>query len=104
MRPSQQKASALDGALLIPNAVQFQRRYSELKMPVVIIAGDDDRLIDTDKQSARLHRDISHSRFHRLSGSGHMIQQTQTDDVMAAIDEAANLVIEKRKMSSSGPV
>ena len=91
MRPSQQKASAVDGSLLIPNAIQFQHRYAELKMPVVIIAGDADRLIETDKQSARLHRDISHSRFHRLPGAGHMIHQTQTDDVMAAIDEAANL-------------
>ncbi|MCP3442314.1 alpha/beta fold hydrolase [Bradyrhizobium sp. CCGUVB14] len=91
MRPSQQRASAVDGSLLIPNAVEFQHRYAELKMPVVIIAGDADRLIDTEKQSARLHRDISHSRFHRLSGAGHMIEQTQTDDVMAAIDEAANL-------------
>jgi len=90
MRPSQQKASAVDGSLLIPNALRFQHRYAELKMAVVIIAGDEDRLIDTDEQSARLHRDISHSRFHRLPRSGHMIQQTQTNDVMAAINEAAN--------------
>ena len=61
-------------------------------MPVVIIAGDADRLIETDKQSARLHRDVGHSRFHLVPGAGHMIHQTQTDDVMAAIDEAANYV------------
>jgi pimeloyl-ACP methyl ester carboxylesterase len=91
MRPSQQKASAVDGALLIPNAIQFQHRYAELNMPVVIVAGGEDRLVETDKQSARLHRDIPHSRFHRLPGAGHMIEQTQTDDVMAAINEAAEL-------------
>jgi pimeloyl-ACP methyl ester carboxylesterase len=91
IRPSQQKASAVDGSLLIPNAIRFHQRYAELKMPVVIIAGDADQLIETDKQSARLHRDISQSRFHRLPGAGHMIHQTQTNDVMAAIDEAANL-------------
>ena len=34
-------------------------QYADLKMPVVIIAGEDDKLIDVDSQSARLHSDIS---------------------------------------------
>lgn len=91
LRPSQQKATAVDGALLIPNVFEFQHRYAELKMPVVILAGDQDRLVETDKQSARLHRDIAHSRLHLLPGAGHMIEQTQTEDLMAAINEVASL-------------
>jgi pimeloyl-ACP methyl ester carboxylesterase len=59
-------------------------------MPVVIIAGEQDRLVDIDTQSARLHSDISQSRFHRFPGNGHMIQQTATDRVMSAIGEVAN--------------
>jgi pimeloyl-ACP methyl ester carboxylesterase len=89
LRPSQIRASAAEAALMIPDAFHFRNRYGELKMPVVIVAGEDDRLIDTDTQSARLHDDVSQSTFHRLSGSGHMIQQTATDEVMAAIHEAA---------------
>jgi pimeloyl-ACP methyl ester carboxylesterase len=76
---------------MIPDAFHFEDKYAELKMPVVIIAGEDDRLIDIDKQSARLHSDVSQSAFHRLAQNGHMIHQTATGEVMAAINEAAGI-------------
>jgi pimeloyl-ACP methyl ester carboxylesterase len=60
-----------------------------LKMPVVIIAGEQDQLIDIDTQSARLHSAISQSLFHRVAQNGHMIHQTATGEVMAAINEVA---------------
>jgi pimeloyl-ACP methyl ester carboxylesterase len=63
--------------------------YANLKMPVAIVAGNEDRLIDTDAQSARLHRDIAQSRFHCVPGNGHMIHQTATEIVMSAIAEVA---------------
>lgn len=88
-RPSQIRASAAESALMIPDAFHFDDKYGELKMPVVIIAGENDRLIDIDKQSARLHSDISQSAFHRVPRTGHMIHQTATREVMAAIDEVA---------------
>jgi pimeloyl-ACP methyl ester carboxylesterase len=89
LRPSQIRASAAESALMIPDAFKFRHRYTELKMPVVIIAGEQDRLVDIDTQSARLHSDISQSSFRQLPGNGHMIQQTATDRVMSAISEAA---------------
>jgi pimeloyl-ACP methyl ester carboxylesterase len=55
LRPSQIRASAAESALMIPDAFQFQNRYKYLKMPVVIIAGEQDRLVDIETQSARLH-------------------------------------------------
>ena len=58
-------------------------------MPVVIIAGEDDRLIDIDKQSARLHSDVPQSAFHRAAGNGYIIHQTATSKVMAAVNEVA---------------
>jgi pimeloyl-ACP methyl ester carboxylesterase len=87
LRPSQVRASAAESALMIPDAFGLRNRYAELKMPVIIIAGEQDRLIDIDRQSARLHSDIPQSRFHRVAGNGHMIQQTATDQVMSAIRE-----------------
>lgn len=89
VRPSQIRASAAESALMIPDAFYFRNEYARLKMPVVIVAGDEDRLVDTDTQSSRLHRDVQQSSFHRVPGSGHMIHQTATGVVMAAIDEAA---------------
>jgi pimeloyl-ACP methyl ester carboxylesterase len=74
---------------MIPGALAARRDYGNLRMPVVIIAGDDDRLVDTDEQSARLHREIGHSTLRRIAGIGHMVHQTRTELVMSAIDEAA---------------
>jgi pimeloyl-ACP methyl ester carboxylesterase len=74
---------------MIPDAFASQKDYAKLKMPVVIVAGEEDRLIDIHKQSARLHRDITQSTLHRIPGVGHMVHQTATTTVMVAIDEAA---------------
>jgi len=58
-------------------------------MPIIIIAGEEDRLIDIDEQSARLHDEVKQSKMHRIAGAGHMVQQSATGDLMAAIDQAA---------------
>jgi pimeloyl-ACP methyl ester carboxylesterase len=89
LRPSQIRASAAEAAMMIPDAFMLRNQYGDLKMPVVIIAGEQDRLIDIDTQSARLHSDIRQSRFRQVAGNGHMIQQTATDQVMSAIREVA---------------
>ena len=75
---------------MIPDAFHYRDEYANLKMPLVIVAGDEDRLVDIDTQSARLHRDVSQSRFHRVPGTGHMIHQTATGVVMSAINEVAS--------------
>jgi pimeloyl-ACP methyl ester carboxylesterase len=90
LRPSQIRASAAESALMIPDAFRLRNEYASLKMPVVIIAGEEDQLIDIDEQSARLHADVSQSRFHRISGTGHMVHQTATAAVMSAIDQVAD--------------
>ena len=48
-----------------------------------------DRLVDIDAQSSRLHSDVPQSKFHRVPGNGHMVHQTATHDVMSAINEVA---------------
>lgn len=89
LRPSQIRASAAESALMIPDAFMYHNRYADLKMPVLILAGEHDRLIDIDTQSGRLHSEIAQSKFHRVAGNGHMIQQTATDQVMSGILEVA---------------
>jgi pimeloyl-ACP methyl ester carboxylesterase len=95
-RPSQLRASAAESALMVPAALAWHRRYAALKMPVAIIAGEDDRLIDTDEQSARLHQDVLQSTLRRIPGVGHMVHQSATDVVMTAIDEAQDVSRETR--------
>ena len=89
LRPSQIHASAAEAALMIPDAFRFSDEYANLKMPIVIVAGDKDRLVDIDAQSSRLHSDVPHSKFHRIPGTGHMVHQTATGVVLCAINEVA---------------
>jgi pimeloyl-ACP methyl ester carboxylesterase len=89
LRPSQIRASAAESALMIPDAFYFRGQYADLKMPVVIVAGDEDKVVDIDTQSTRLHHDVSQSKFHRVRGAGHMVHQSAPSIVMSAIDEAA---------------
>nr|WP_247973889.1 alpha/beta hydrolase [Bradyrhizobium sp. 195] len=89
VRPSQMRAAAAEASMMVPSAFVASKGYGGLKMPTVIIAGEGDRLIDIDKQSARLHDELKQSSLRRVAGAGHMIHQSATSDVMAAIDEAA---------------
>jgi pimeloyl-ACP methyl ester carboxylesterase len=88
LRPSQLRASAADAALMIPAAFAFHKQYAGLTMPVAIIAGEDDKLVDTNKQSVRLHREIPQSTLDLVASVGHMVHQSATDAVLAAIDKA----------------
>jgi len=67
-----------------------------LKMPMIIVAGAQDKLIDTDQQSALLHSEVPQSTFCRIPGSGHMVQQTATDQVISAVRDLANCLAERR--------
>jgi len=89
VRPSQIRASAVETGLMNPAAFVSAKTYDELSTPVIIIAGEDDRLIDIDEQSGPLHDEVTQSKMHRIAGAGRMVQQSATGDLMAAIDEAA---------------
>ena len=89
MRPSQIRASAAETALMIPAAFGFRETYGHLKMPVVIVAGTEDRVVEA-QQSAGLHRDIAHSTLRCIPNTGHMVHQTATAEVMSAIDMVAS--------------
>jgi pimeloyl-ACP methyl ester carboxylesterase len=89
-RPTQIRASAAESAFMIPGAFAASGSYADLEMPVAILAGLEDRIVDIDRQSSRLHREVTQSTLHRIPGTGHMVHQTATDLVMAAIDRAAD--------------
>jgi pimeloyl-ACP methyl ester carboxylesterase len=91
VRPSQIRAEAAESALLVPTAHAASSDYATIRTPVAIIAGAEDRLIDPQKQSLRLHGDIRHSVYRSVAGSGHMVHQTDTEAVMSAVDEVAAL-------------
>lgn len=92
LRPSHLRASAEESALMIPGAVGARSRYAELRVPVAILAGEEDRMVDARRQSARLHGDIPHSSLAVLPGTGHMAHHTAMPAVLAAVERVAQAV------------
>ncbi|WP_375454397.1 alpha/beta fold hydrolase [uncultured Methylobacterium sp.] len=89
IRPAQLRASAAESAMMIPDALAVQSRYRELSMPVAIIAGTGDKMVDLDGQAVRLHRALPSSSLHVVEDCGHMVHHTAPREVMAAVDTVA---------------
>ncbi|MES2355734.1 MAG: alpha/beta hydrolase [Pseudomonadota bacterium] len=88
LRPSQLRASAAESGSMIPAAMDLRRHYRDLKMPVVIMAGTNDRVVKVKRHSVQLHNEIPHSDLRLAPGIGHMIHHFIPQDVNAAIDAA----------------
>jgi pimeloyl-ACP methyl ester carboxylesterase len=88
VRPWQIRASALDGAAMVPDASRLSAQYGSLSMPVVIMAGDEDKVIEPE-QARKLGRAIPDGTLRILPGIGHMMHPVATDQVVDAIDAVA---------------
>ena len=89
LRPWQIRATAAEAALMVPAAMKLRHRYRELSMPISIIAGMRDRVVTTERQSARLHAELPSSTFDTVEGAGHMVHHVAPDLVLAAIFAAS---------------
>jgi len=87
LRTSQMQAVDDEAGMLIEATGALSRHYGSLAVPSCLIAGTDDRIVDTDLHSTRLHLDLSGSSFRRVPGSGHMVHHAAPDEVLAAIAE-----------------
>jgi pimeloyl-ACP methyl ester carboxylesterase len=89
LRPSQTRASSEETVMMVPAAAALEGRYRELRLPVCIMSGGADRIVDTDSQAVRLHSVIGLSEMRVLPGLGHMMHYFATDQVVRAIDGVA---------------
>jgi pimeloyl-ACP methyl ester carboxylesterase len=90
LRPSQLRTIGAESAILIPDVAALRRRYSELRLPVVLLAGSEDRFVDPNTHSAALHQELPHSRLQMVPGAGHMVHHTRPDEVLGAIDRVSS--------------
>jgi pimeloyl-ACP methyl ester carboxylesterase len=86
IRPSQIRAVAQDTATMGSAVAAMRRRYRELRMPVVIMAGTMDRIVDHRKHSVRLHEEIAQSALRLVPGVGHMLHYAVPEQVVDAIE------------------
>lgn len=85
LRPVQIRANAEDAAFMIPAARAVSARYKELELPVAIIAGDADKVVDFEAHSTRLNRDVPQSKLVVVPGAGHMVHYADPERVVAAV-------------------
>jgi pimeloyl-ACP methyl ester carboxylesterase len=88
LRPSQIRAEAQDTATMVSAVAAMQHHYRELRMPVVIMAGTKDRIVDYRKHTVRLHQEIAQSALRLVPGVGHMLHYAVPEQVVDAIEAA----------------
>ncbi len=71
---------------LAPHARNLWKRMDELRMPVLVIAGDDDRVVPT-RHSRRLAEITPGAKFVLVKGCGHMPQEEKPEALLQAIDQ-----------------
>jgi pimeloyl-ACP methyl ester carboxylesterase len=87
VHPDRIAAWANDEKTLRGSLAALSQRYSEIDIPVVIVTGDTDRVLDPAQHAYPLHQTIKHSKLVVLPQTGHQLPQTQPDAVVAAIDD-----------------
>ena len=85
VRPVQIRANAEDAALMVPSAAQLADRYGDLKVPLALMAGADDAVIDPHEHAERLHAEVPGSRLFLVPGSGHMVHHIAPQTVVEAV-------------------
>jgi len=88
MRPDRIRACAYDERTLTASLKVLSQHYCDIAMPVVIVTGSADRLLDPAEHAYPLQKAIKNSKLIVLPETGHQVPQTQPDAVIAAIDAA----------------
>ena len=88
VRPAQLRAAALDTGWMNTAAARLAPHYAGIGLPVTLMAGSGDRIVDPRQQTQRLHQTLPNSELQMVEGAGHMLHHIAPDQVMAAIDRA----------------
>ncbi|RWB72403.1 MAG: alpha/beta hydrolase [Mesorhizobium sp.] len=90
-RPSQLRSISAESFLMLASALLPNRRYSDVAIPVGIIAGAGDQLFDAKAQALRLQSEISQALVDIVPDAGHMVHQSRPEAILAMIDKIAAL-------------
>ena len=86
LRPSQIRASAQEALTMVGAAAAISRRYRELDLPIVLLAGAGDRIVSVRKQAVRFQQEVRHTELHVLPGLGHMLHHAAPQRVLQAVE------------------
>lgn len=87
VHPTQARASAEDTASMNTAVALLKAQYSSLRLPLAIVTGDADAIVDPTDQSYRLREAVAGSTLTVLPGLGHMIHYSAMAQIVRAVDE-----------------
>ena len=74
---------------MIPGALALRGSYQDLTLPVVIIAGEGDRVVFKER-SEQLAANIPGSTLQIVQGAGHMVHHVAPGRILAAVESMAD--------------
>jgi pimeloyl-ACP methyl ester carboxylesterase len=90
-KPDKVKAYSMDDAMLNDCLKKFSPRYSEISVPVSILAGDSDLTVSKKDNAERLHQTLPKSNLIVLPKTGHEIPLTRSQAVLEQIERVQRL-------------
>ena len=85
LRPSQMRTVREEAAMLPEMTQRLSALYKGLDVPVRLLAGSDDGIVDTDAHSVRLQRELAQSTLKVIPRCGHMVHHAAPNEVARAI-------------------
>jgi len=95
-RTGEVKAALRDEATLNASLAALGPKYDSIRLPVVIVTGDSDLIVNPRTNAYALHRAVKSSKLVVLRRTGHEIQLTQPQAVL----DAVGMVFQRRRTSS----
>jgi pimeloyl-ACP methyl ester carboxylesterase len=87
LRPSQVRATAGDTAMMVPAAVTLSKRYGELDLPIVVMAGGGDLIARVGEHAEPFAREVNGADLRIVEEAGHLFHYAVPSQVVAAISD-----------------
>jgi len=99
VRPSQIRAESQDAVTMVPAVFGMAERAAELTIPIVIMAGTRDMIVDHEDHAKWFHQQLPGSVLRLIPGAGHMVHYAVPDEVAEAVE-----AVSERKTVVKAPV
>ncbi|WP_052003339.1 alpha/beta hydrolase [Microvirga sp. BSC39] len=95
-RPRAYEVNMQDFAVMYDGVLRQSGRYRDIRLPTLVIAGDEDEIVWTDLHSRCFAREVPGAELILMPGIGHMPQYADQETVLSAIEALAERVAPTR--------
>jgi pimeloyl-ACP methyl ester carboxylesterase len=96
LRHKQLRAFLEDEWSLNKDLARTSKHYSDIRIPVVIVTGDHDKVVSAKDNAYRLKSSIAQSRLIELKNTGHQVPQTHPESIYNALNLISSSAADRR--------